>query len=103
MGPPTKEDWANAKIFVEFLKTFYEVTLKFSASEHVTSNTFFHEICIIQRWLSELCLSSDCLLSTMAFGMKRKFEKYWGNGGNINYMLFIVVVLDPRYKKTYLW
>ncbi|XP_024016992.1 zinc finger BED domain-containing protein RICESLEEPER 4 [Morus notabilis] len=33
--------------------------------------------------LSELCESSDCLLSTMAFGMRRKFEKYWGNGENL--------------------
>ncbi|XP_024032219.1 zinc finger BED domain-containing protein RICESLEEPER 2-like [Morus notabilis] len=102
VGPPMEEDWANAKVFVQFLKTFYEVTLKFSASQHVTSNTFFHEICSIQRQLSELCESRDCLLSTMAFGMRRKFEKYWGNGENINYILFIAVVLDPRYKRDYL-
>ncbi|XP_024027024.1 zinc finger BED domain-containing protein RICESLEEPER 2-like [Morus notabilis] len=97
-----EEDWANTKVFVQFLKTFYEVTLKFSASKHVTSNTFFHEICSIQRQLSELCESSDCLLSTMAFGMRRKFEKYWGNKENINCMLFIAVVLDLRYKRDYL-
>ena len=34
--------------------------------------------------------------------MRRKFEKYWGNGDNINCLLFVAVVLDPRYKLDYL-
>ncbi|KAA0046445.1 zinc finger BED domain-containing protein RICESLEEPER 2-like [Cucumis melo var. makuwa] len=29
---PTTEDWDNAKVFVKFLKTFSDVTMKFSAS-----------------------------------------------------------------------
>ncbi|KAK2662044.1 hypothetical protein Ddye_000618 [Dipteronia dyeriana] len=27
IGPPHFEDWENAKVFVQFLKTFYDVTL----------------------------------------------------------------------------
>ena len=42
---PTIEDWDYAKVFVEFLKTFSEVTIKFFASIFVTSNIFFHELC----------------------------------------------------------
>ena len=39
--PPEKEDWNRARVFVKFLKMFYDVTLKFSRSLHVTSNNFF--------------------------------------------------------------
>ncbi|KAK9289003.1 hypothetical protein L1049_017474 [Liquidambar formosana] len=34
--------------------------------------------------------------------MKRKFKKYWGNFDNSNMLLYVVVVLDPRYKLKYL-
>ena len=40
-GPPEKEDWNRARVFVKFLKMFYDVTLKFLGSLHVTSNFFF--------------------------------------------------------------
>ncbi|KAA0062657.1 zinc finger BED domain-containing protein RICESLEEPER 2-like [Cucumis melo var. makuwa] len=35
---PTTEDWDNAKVFEKFLKTFLEVTMKFSASKFKQSN-----------------------------------------------------------------
>ncbi|XP_025611659.2 zinc finger BED domain-containing protein RICESLEEPER 3-like [Arachis hypogaea] len=34
----------------------------------------------------------------MAEKMKSKYDKYWGNIKNTNMMIFIAVVLDPRYK-----
>ncbi|XP_059315767.1 zinc finger BED domain-containing protein RICESLEEPER 1-like [Lycium ferocissimum] len=33
--------------------------------------------------------------------MKSKFEKYWGNFENMNMLLLVAVVLDPRYKMKY--
>ncbi|KAL5550061.1 hypothetical protein UlMin_000237 [Ulmus minor] len=53
-GPPQNLDWDQAEIFVKFLKTFYELTLKFSGSLYVTSNLFFHEILDIQGDLRQL-------------------------------------------------
>ena len=50
-GPPRESDWDNAIAFVKFLRTFYEVTLKFSGSTYVTSNLYFLEICEIQAEL----------------------------------------------------
>ena len=44
LGPPDFKDWENVKVFVKFLKLFYEVTLRFSSSLYVTSNVFFHEL-----------------------------------------------------------
>ncbi|XP_060195560.1 zinc finger BED domain-containing protein DAYSLEEPER-like [Lycium barbarum] len=34
--------------------------------------------------------------------MQVKFDKYWGDFDNINILLFIAVVLDPRYKMRYM-
>ena len=102
IGPPTSADWDSASVFVKFLATFYEVTLKFSGTLHVTSNNFYHEICEIHSQLNDLVDANDPLLSIMAVSMKEKYNKYWGNADNINPMLFIAVVLDPRYKMKYL-
>ncbi|KAK2654099.1 hypothetical protein Ddye_013955 [Dipteronia dyeriana] len=41
MGPPRFDDWETSRVFVKFLKKFYDVTLKFSASLSVTSNQYF--------------------------------------------------------------
>ncbi|CAN1339509.1 Putative AC transposase [Linum perenne] len=37
----------------------------------------------------------------MAQRMKLKNDEYWGNMDNLNHLLFITVVLDPRYKLLY--
>ncbi|KAL5575147.1 hypothetical protein UlMin_016846 [Ulmus minor] len=58
VGPPTSIDWENAKVFVKFLQTFYDVTLKFSATLIVTSNIYYHEICEIQSQLTEMWSSA---------------------------------------------
>lgn len=102
IGPPTSADWECASVFVKFLATFYEVTLKFSGTLHVTSNNFYHEICEIQAQVKDLADENDPLLSTMAVSMRDKYDKYWGNADNINPLLFVAVVLDPRYKMKYL-
>ena len=38
----------------------------------------------------------------MATDMKRKCDKYWGNVENINPLIFIANVMDPRYKLAYI-
>jgi hypothetical protein len=35
------DEWENSREFVKFWKPFYEATLKFSSSTHVTSNSYF--------------------------------------------------------------
>ncbi|KAK9931904.1 hypothetical protein M0R45_019158 [Rubus argutus] len=37
VGPPIETDWAAALVFVKFLKVFYDVTVRVSASLHPTS------------------------------------------------------------------
>ncbi|KAK3225636.1 hypothetical protein Dsin_005498 [Dipteronia sinensis] len=65
IGPPNEDDWSHAKVFVQFLHVFYDITLKFSASLSVTSNMFFHELCSIATKLTTLANSQDYLLSEM--------------------------------------
>ncbi|XP_030939787.1 zinc finger BED domain-containing protein RICESLEEPER 2-like [Quercus lobata] len=57
----------------------------------------------IQNELHRLCgIDGDPLLKEMAQSMKEKYEKYWGDIKNMNLIMFIAVVLDPRYKMKYL-
>jgi len=101
IGPPSLEDWENARTLLKFLKIFYMVTLKFSGSLHVTSNSFFNELIYMHANLLQLCKSRDNLLSGMAMNMMSKFEKYWGCGANHNFLLYVANVLDPCLKLKY--
>ena len=98
LRPPDFEDWDNVKVFVKFLKLFNEVTLQFSSSLYVTSNVFFHELCVMKTELTNLCESEDPLLSMMARYTHEKFNKYWGDIEKLNLMMFVATILDPRYK-----
>jgi hypothetical protein len=98
LGPPTDDDWKKISCFVKFLKVFYDVTMKISGSLYSTSNLFFRELCIIHKHVKEYAQSSDPLLGAMARRMKVKYDKYWGDFVEINRLLFVAVILDPRYK-----
>ncbi|XP_060972145.1 zinc finger BED domain-containing protein RICESLEEPER 4-like [Cannabis sativa] len=73
-GPPNEDDWENARIFVKFLKTFYEVTLKFSGSSYVTSNLYFQEICEIQNEL--ITLSKSKLIKKIEENLRKLLDFY---------------------------
>ena len=51
MWATTGERLGQCSCFCEVLRTFYEVTLKFSGSTYVTSNLYFLEIFEIQAEL----------------------------------------------------
>ncbi|KAL4021214.1 hypothetical protein IC575_020006 [Cucumis melo] len=99
---PTTEDWDNAKVFVKFLKTFSEVTMKFYASMS-DFKYIFHELCLIQEIIREYSSYENALLSQMTLSMQTKFNKYWGitTSEKTNLLLYVSVVLDPRYKLAY--
>ncbi|XP_075091826.1 zinc finger BED domain-containing protein RICESLEEPER 2-like [Nicotiana tabacum] len=102
VGIPTDEllssDWENVKRITKFLKIFYLLTLKISGSRYVTSNIHFLEICAVAVYLKQLIANEDTVLSEMAKKMKEKFNKYWGDPGKMNKIIFIACILDPRYK-----
>ena len=84
--------------FVEFLRTFYEITMRLSGSKYTTANSFFSELSELHFQLENSCTDSAGLLSAMATRMKIKYDKYWGNIEKINRLLFVAVILDPRVK-----
>ncbi|KAL5790079.1 hypothetical protein ACOSQ2_004967 [Xanthoceras sorbifolium] len=83
IGPPQFEHWENAKVFVQFLKTFYDITVLFSASLSVTSNLYFHKWSTINNQLTSMSGDENLLVRSLEI---------------TNKLLIIAVVLDPRYK-----
>ncbi|PRQ36470.1 putative HAT dimerization domain, ribonuclease H-like domain, hAT-like transposase, RNase-H [Rosa chinensis] len=101
-GPPRAADWEKAARLVKFLKIFYEATLKFSATKRVTANEPLLWMCTIVGELDKCIASEDPLLVSIGTSMKKKFDKYWLQLEDLNKILLIAVVLDPRYKLLYL-
>jgi hypothetical protein len=69
-----------------------------SGSTYSTSNLFFETLQNVFHCSMDYCESDDYLLSNMARKMKVKYDKYWGDFEAINPLLWVAVVLDPRYK-----
>ncbi|CAN6855087.1 unnamed protein product, partial [Brassica oleracea] len=86
---------------VKFLKLFFGSTLAFSASKSVTSTSCYNEIVIIERNLIALTNSRDDLLRIQATEMRTKFEKCWDGLINMNPLVIIASVFDPRNKMQF--
>ncbi|XP_030924901.1 zinc finger BED domain-containing protein RICESLEEPER 3-like [Quercus lobata] len=81
-------------IVMEGLKSLHESIVKVRnavSSLYVTSNVFFHELCVMKTELINLCESEDPLLSMMARDMHEKFDKYWGDIEKLNLMKFVAI------------
>uniref|UniRef100_A0A803LAW0 BED-type domain-containing protein n=1 Tax=Chenopodium quinoa TaxID=63459 RepID=A0A803LAW0_CHEQI len=100
-GSPDSDDWNNVRRLSEFLQAFYDLTLHVSGSLYVSLNLFFHELVSVAVLMKDLVSSDDVDMCLMACRMKEKYEKYWGDPEKINLLIFIAVVLDPRYKLDY--
>ncbi|XP_019098046.1 PREDICTED: zinc finger BED domain-containing protein RICESLEEPER 3-like [Camelina sativa] len=98
IGPPNFADWDQVQRLVKFLKIFFNCTLSFSASKSVTSTLCYNEIVTIERNLINLSTTGDVLLKTEAMMMRSKFEKYWDGLLNMNPLVIIASVCDPRNK-----
>ncbi|KAL6198583.1 hypothetical protein ACLB2K_028372 [Fragaria x ananassa] len=88
---------------------FHDVTLRASATNTPTVQKVFHDIVIIQQEIEDLFnqrhleagSQTQKILLEMASKMKTKFEKYFGSIDDINQLLLVALVLDPRYKLRY--
>ena len=98
---PPEDDWINARKLCTFLEKFYELTLRVYGSLHVTSNSFLHKISNVTCELIDQQESGDLELSNIARKMQEKFDKYWGSWEKTNMLIYIAVLLDPRYKEQY--
>jgi hypothetical protein len=56
------------------------------------------QLCIIYYTFNDECLSPDPILSAMSMNMKFKYEKYLEDMDNINLLIYVAFILDPRSK-----
>lgn len=101
VGPPTFVSWEEVQRLCKFLKIFFNCTLSFSASKSVTSTICYNEIVNIERNLIRLAINGGTLLTTEAMAMRAKFEKYWDGLINMNPLVIIASVFDPRNKMQF--
>ncbi|KAK7331047.1 hypothetical protein VNO77_25257 [Canavalia gladiata] len=99
---PSTFDWENARVFVKFLKIFYDATKLFSTSTHVTIHSAFHQLSLIYCELNQASLNLNTILANMGYEMKKKYDKYWGQIIHVNPLLYFGVILDPSYKFKYI-
>ncbi|XP_056695824.1 zinc finger BED domain-containing protein RICESLEEPER 1-like [Spinacia oleracea] len=95
---PDDADWDKVEKLVVFLREFYDLTNRVSGSLYVTSNTLFFHIGHILDLLNQWTVSDDPDFRTMAFQMKLKFDKYWGDVEKMNMLIYLAVILDPKFK-----
>ncbi|PRQ53792.1 putative transcription factor/ chromatin remodeling BED-type(Zn) family [Rosa chinensis] len=104
VGPPEKPDWDKARIFVDLLRVFYDVTLRVSASLHPTVHTTFHDVVTIERNIENIFIApldfsdTENVLTDMAANMRSKFLKYYGGFTDLNHLVIVGLVLDARFK-----
>ncbi|XP_013594980.1 PREDICTED: zinc finger BED domain-containing protein RICESLEEPER 2-like [Brassica oleracea var. oleracea] len=101
VGPPTSADWDKVESLVKFLVIFYNSTLVVSASNSPSSYKCYNEIVTIERNLITLGTSTDEKLRTKALVMRAKFNKYWDGLKDINRLLIVASVFDPRNKMKF--
>ncbi|KAL4367731.1 hypothetical protein GQ457_05G022200 [Hibiscus cannabinus] len=97
-GVPDDDDWRRVEAFLPFLQIFYETTLKVSGGLHVTSNSYVPQIFGVRDLISSYCGHESESIRKMAHQMKVKHDKYWGHVDNLNILLFVALLLDPRHK-----
>ncbi|KAK9079749.1 hypothetical protein SSX86_001422 [Deinandra increscens subsp. villosa] len=102
LGAPNSKDWENARLFVEHLRIFFDATKRVSGTKYVTANLLFGELCQMHTSIAQITLSPDENKKKMAVSMKKKFDKYWDNLANMNPLLYVALILDPRDKMFYL-
>jgi len=85
------------------LSIFYEATLRISSNSYVT--TIIYMLKVVGIWNGNNHLLKSNATSDATYKMTEKMEKnerYWGEPNKFNMLLLTVVVLDPRYKMSYM-
>lgn len=96
---PTADDWNFASVVCDRLEIFHSLTELFSGTKYVTANVCFPKICEIKLQIKNWQLSEDRVIKEMSDAMIKKYDKYWLD---IQGVLAVAVILDPRLKMTML-
>ncbi|KAI0526836.1 hypothetical protein KFK09_002428 [Dendrobium nobile] len=95
---PSNSEWEIVDNISNFLRPFYNITCVISGTKYPTANLYFPCISTAYAALKHELLEGHDYLKEMALRMIAKFEKYWSE---FSVILAIAVILDPRYKFTF--
>ncbi|KAK2648774.1 hypothetical protein Ddye_016263 [Dipteronia dyeriana] len=87
------DDWYVAKIFVQFLKIFYNATVTLSGVYYPTSSQAIHQIVEMSELLNSY--REDEHLGAAVVVMETKLKKYWAN---VPLLYALSAIIDPRVK-----
>lgn len=99
-GVPQHTDWKHARKFTKFLKHLYRLTCRVSETKHVYSHMLFQNVAGINELLSRFCDGDDDTFKPVAIKLKEKYIKYWGDPEEMNMLIFVAAILDPRTKQS---
>ncbi|KAI9170059.1 hypothetical protein LWI28_021974 [Acer negundo] len=91
--PLTSDNWYVARVFVDFLKIFYDATVTLSEVYYPTSCEAIHRIVEMSEALN--AYRKDVHLGTTVIAMEAKLKKYWAT---IPLLYALSVIVDPRVK-----
>ncbi|CAL5199326.1 unnamed protein product [Lathyrus oleraceus] len=101
-NPPSNDDWDIARAFSAFLKLFYEATETFSTSQNMSLHTCFHQVSAIYCELKQATLNLNDFFASVGGDMMEKYNRYRGSPDKKNKMIYFGIILDPRYKLSYI-
>lgn len=101
-NPPSNDDWDIVRAFSTFLKLSYEATKTFSTSQNVSLHTCFHQVSAIYCELKQATLNLNDFFASVDGDMMEKYNRYWGSPDKMNKMIYFGIILDPRYKLSYI-
>ncbi|KAM6542676.1 hypothetical protein CsatB_007123 [Cannabis sativa] len=94
---PSDTDWKIVRACIN-LKKLYDSSLVLFEDYYVTLNLVVVQVAWISKRLKSWCNSKNLHLKNMAYNLRKKCEKHWKNMINhVNPLLFVAVLLDPRY------
>ncbi|KAJ0725760.1 putative HAT dimerization domain, ribonuclease H-like superfamily, hAT-like transposase, RNase-H [Helianthus annuus] len=93
----TDDEWACAEKVCRVLKVILNATNLFSGTSYPTTNLFLIELFKVKKEIKNNYISDDLFLKKISAPMFDKFEKYWGE---IEVLMSIASILDPRLKKV---
>jgi hypothetical protein len=99
-GVPQHTDWKHARKFTKFLKHLCGLTRRVSETKHVYSHMLFQNFAYINELLRSFCDDDDNTFEPVAVKLKEKYIKYWGDPEEMNMLILVAAILDPRYKQS---
>ncbi|XP_050915672.1 zinc finger BED domain-containing protein RICESLEEPER 2-like [Lathyrus oleraceus] len=101
-SPPSSDDWDIVRAFISFLKLFYEATNVFSTSQSVSLHSVFHQVSAMYCELKQATMNLNGVFASVGGDMMEKYNRYWGCATKMNKLIYFGIILDPRYKLSYI-